>query len=61
VTGWVRNLSDGDVEILAEGGNAALIEFREWLDEGPPGAWIQSIDVEKRAPTGKFESFYVEY
>jgi len=56
----VRNLSDGDVEIIAEGEKQALAEFREWLDEGPPGAWIRSVNVEMRAPSGHFSDFSVE-
>jgi acylphosphatase len=60
IAGWVRNLPDGDVEILAEGETAALADFREWLEEGPPGAWIRSVIAEKREPTGAFSGFTIE-
>jgi len=58
--GWVRNLSDGDVEIIPEGQKQALAEFREWLDEGPPGAWIRSVNLEMCDPSGHFSDFSIE-
>jgi acylphosphatase len=60
LVGWVRNLSDGDVEVWAEGGGAALADFREWLEEGPPGAWIRSVDTKKVEPTGRYAAFSIE-
>ncbi len=61
VTGWVRNLPDGDVEVLAEGESSALADFREWLGEGPPGAWVRSVEVRKVEASGDFDDFGVEY
>ncbi|MGA2545272.1 MAG: acylphosphatase [Rectinemataceae bacterium] len=60
VSGWARNLPDGDVEVMAEGKIAALADFREWLDEGPPGAWIQSVTAERRQATGHYSDFFIE-
>jgi len=59
--GWVRNLGDGDVEVLAEGPIGALAAFREWLEEGPPGASISSVRSEKREATGRFDDFSIEF
>ena len=60
LVGWVRNLPDGDVELLAEGEASALASFREWLEEGPPGAWVRGVAAEKRAPTGRFSDFSIQ-
>jgi len=60
VSGWVRNLDDGDVEIWAEGDGAALADFREWLQEGPPGASIRSVDSQKAEPLGSYATFSIE-
>ena len=60
LVGWVRNLPDGDVELLVEGETTALAAFREWLDEGPPGAWVRRVETERRAPTGLFTEFSIE-
>jgi acylphosphatase len=60
VVGWVRNLEDGDVEVWAEGDATALADFRAWLEEGPPGAWIRSVSAERRDPTGRYATFTIE-
>jgi acylphosphatase len=60
LAGWVRNLPGGEVEVWAEGGRAALAEFRAWLEEGPPGAYIDSVSANPREPSG-YVSFTVEF
>jgi acylphosphatase len=60
IVGWVRNLESGDVEVWAEGEGPALADFREWLEEGPPGAWIGSVGVEAVEPTGRYATFSIE-
>jgi acylphosphatase len=60
LVGWVRNLDSGEVEVLAEGGIDALAAFREWLEQGPPGAWIEAVDAEKREPSGRYATFTIE-
>lgn len=45
ITGWVRNLRDGRVEILACGPEDALATFVEEGRGGPPLARIDAIDV----------------
>lgn len=44
VVGWIRNLPDGRVECLACGEPAALVRFRDWLQEGPPAARVEAVD-----------------
>jgi acylphosphatase len=39
VTGYVRNLPDNSVEILAEGEKAQLEKLIEYLKQGPPGQY----------------------
>lgn len=45
LTGWVRNCSDGSVEIHAEGGKGKLEELVAWCRQGPPMASVSSIDL----------------
>lgn len=47
--GWVRNRSDGTVEVEAEGERSALERLRGSLAAGPPGAQVASVD---ELPTG---------
>jgi acylphosphatase len=44
VRGWVRNRTDGSVEVEAEGEAAALRELRASLARGPSGAYVASVD-----------------
>ena len=50
VQGWVRNLADGRVEVLAAASDdTALATFREWLHEGPPAARVEQVRFEAAA------------
>lgn len=59
VSGWVRNLPDGRVEVVGQGTSGALDSLEEALREGPAAAYVQ--DVEKSdvsdevGPTNMFE------
>ena len=52
LAGWVRNCSDGSVEVQAEGNEHRLTELRVWCECGPPGARIDSIHGSRVATTG---------
>lgn len=45
LSGWVRNLLDGRVELLACGDQAALEELEKWLQIGPDYAKVSNIEV----------------
>ena len=57
LTGWVRNRSDGSVEILAAGPAEAINALIERCREGPPAAEVTRIDSEEtdEAAPGGFE------
>ena len=44
VTGWVRNLSRGDVQAVAQGTDAALEALAAWARRGPPAARVERVD-----------------
>jgi len=44
LAGWVRNCSDGNVEIAADGDDERVIRFRALLREGPAHAMVTSVD-----------------
>jgi len=46
VSGFARNLPDGAVEVLAEGGEAALADFEALLREGPAFAEVAGVERE---------------
>jgi acylphosphatase len=47
LTGWVRNLSDGRVEVMAFGKKDAVMHLYEWLKKGPPKAKVQDLTFEE--------------
>jgi acylphosphatase len=59
VTGWVKNLSDGRVQLLAEGPADAIDDFLKairdkWKDN------IKDAKVEEQKVSGKYQKFTVE-
>jgi acylphosphatase len=46
--GWVRNLDDGRVEILAQGPEEALIALEMWSHKGSPNAMVKNVETEWR-------------
>ena len=46
VRGWIRNLNNGKVEVLAEGSQDKLNELLKWLRRGPIWANVQAVNHE---------------
>lgn len=46
ITGCVRNLRDGSVEVEAQGEEAKIEEFIEWCKKGPAYSEVKKIIVE---------------
>lgn len=59
LTGWVRNLDRGDVEVYAEGSQKTLDEFLLMLERGPRMAHVQQMTVDWQAATGSFNKFSI--
>jgi acylphosphatase len=59
LTGWVRNLYDGRVEVLAEGERATLQRLEAALRQGPPGSDVTNVDIEMGEGSGEFRDFAV--
>jgi acylphosphatase len=59
VRGWVRNLPDGRVEVLAEGEPGSLERFHAEIQRGPRHAVVEEVRVTEETPGGIFEGFDV--
>ena len=57
--GWVRNRSDGSVEILAEGEEAQLRQLCSWAEKGPTAARVDEVLLRWRSYVGEFADFRV--
>jgi acylphosphatase len=61
VTGWVRNLRDGRVEVVAEGEHGPLNKLLQDLRKGPISAEVRDIDYDFSKSTGEFSQFRVRH
>ncbi len=61
VTGWVKNLPDGNVEIVVEGEKAQIEDFLQKLQEGYLGRNISDIVRKTESYTGKFNYFDIAF
>jgi acylphosphatase len=59
LTGYVRNLWNRTVEVVAEGQQQALEDLLAFLRVGPRAAIVTDVDVKWLPPTGGFERFEV--
>ncbi|MDA8161844.1 MAG: acylphosphatase [Desulfobacteraceae bacterium] len=61
LTGWVKNLPDGRVELVAEGPPDKIEELISWCWQGPPYARVDHVTVQEEKSTDEFERFLMHY
>ncbi len=59
ITGLVRNLADGSVEIVAEGKRRNLEMLLDWAHRGPPHARVDAAEAQWQPYRGEFAQFRV--
>ena len=59
--GWVRNLSDGNVEAVIEGEKAIVEEVVRWCTDDQPYATVTDEEMDWQEPTGEFTDFEIKY
>lgn len=59
LVGYVKNLPDGSVEVVAQGLPDTLKEFVEYLHEGSLRARVDSVAVDWRSPKATYDEFSV--
>ena len=61
ITGWVRNMDDDTVEIVAQGEENELQKFIEWCKEGPSKAIVENVEIKEKATDNSFRRFSIVY
>ena len=58
VKGWIKNLPNDDVEIVASATEDVLQKFIGWCKQGPPKARVDEVVIEETNPE-EFKGFKV--
>jgi len=61
IKGWVRNLPDGRVEAVLEGERDKVEALLQRMEEGPPLARVEKIEVEWEDYQGEFNDFRIRW
>jgi acylphosphatase len=61
VTGWMRNLANGDVEGCFEGEEGDVTALVDWCRIGPSRARVDEVVVESEPFKGEFTEFRVRH
>lgn len=59
VTGWVKNLADGRVELIAEGPRTDIEKLMAAVAKGPAGSRVDALARQEEPYTGAFTEFVI--
>ena len=59
LSGWVKNRSDGAVEVLVEGEESSLRQLCMWAERGPSTARVDDVQVRWCAYVGDYSDFRI--
>ena len=61
ITGYAKNLWNGDVEVVAQGDKTSLETYLTKLREGPRMAKVTDIDVEWQSVSEQYPNFDIQF
>lgn len=61
IHGWVKNLPDGRVQIVARAEQGILDQFLEWCRSGPTFAKVTKVDIEELSAIDLSSEFHILY
>lgn len=61
LTGWVKNMLEGKVEIVAEGDKDKLLQLIEAVKVGPSSAKVKDCQIKWLEFSGEFRDFEIIY
>jgi acylphosphatase len=60
LVGWVRNLSDGRVELFAQGPDENVNRLLDWVWAGPPAARVVGVETDSVARDATLTDFFIQ-
>jgi acylphosphatase len=60
LAGWVRNLEDGRVEVLAQGDRDAVDRFERRIRRGPPAARVEGVETHEEGAVDHLSGFRIK-
>ena len=61
LTGWVRNLASGQVEVFAQGPDPDVDRLVAWLEAGPRMASVSRVEVVPVEPDPGLKTFQIRF
>lgn len=61
LVGYVKNLDNGKVEVVAQGLPDVLKDFVEYLNEGSSLSEVETVSIDWKSPSATYEEFSVLY
>jgi len=61
IKGWVKNLDNGGVEVLAQGSDKQLQDFENWLKHGPEKAEVEKVETYESDCPSEFKEFKITF
>jgi len=61
ITGWVKNLPDGRVEVVLEGRKERINQMIDCIKAGPPLAKVTNLEIEWQKYQEEFDHFEIRY
>ncbi len=61
VKGFVRNLRDGTVEVVAEGDEHKINEFIKSCRKGSFASFVKNVEVKEEKPRNEFDDFEMRF
>ncbi|SHO56427.1 acylphosphatase [Vibrio quintilis] len=60
LTGYAKNLNNGDVEVVASGDESRLEQLFEWLHQGSPGASVSEVSRTELKTDKVYQGFAIQ-
>ena len=61
IRGWVKNLTDSRVEVVAQGATLSMNEFLKFLRKGPYGARVDNAEIIEEEAKESYNGFSIKH